>query len=219
MKTRLLNVFLLTFVVAIVSMGCDRSEDEARQRLGKGMWLQSDGEFRRAKEQFEYITSEYPDTKAAQDARRMLDQLAEVMVRRAQELKEQSNIAAAERLCGKIIDKYPGTKQARAAQGLLGQIKEGYNRVAYDHLRRAHVYAQKYFYDYPGGTIGLEGLHYYGLDEIPGVTIDIIDDRQDQLVMTSEHASGNKLYTIFFDGRIEEAGAEMKDLDKSEVAR
>ena len=137
MKTGRLNIFLVTFVVAILCLGCDRSEDEARQRLGKGMWLQSVGEFRRAKREFEVITSEYPDTKAAKDALRMLDQIPEVMVRRAQELKDQSKIPSAERLCGQIIDKYPGTKNAQAAQELIDQMKEGYNRVAYEHLRKA----------------------------------------------------------------------------------
>jgi hypothetical protein len=126
------------------------------------------------------------------------------MVRRARELKDQKKIPNAERLCGRIIDKYPGTEEAHLAQQLLDQVKEGYNRVAYEQLRKAYVSAQKYFSDYPGGTIGLDGLHYYGLEESPNVTIDIIDDRQGQLVMTSEHSSGDKLYTVFFDGRIEE---------------
>jgi len=208
MKTRRLNIFLVTFVVAILCLGCDRSEDEARQRLGKGMWLQSTGEFRRAKREFEVITSEYPDTKAAKDALRMLDQIPEVMVRRAQELKDQNKIPSAEKLCGQIIDKYPGTKEAQAAHELVDQMKEGYDRVAYEHLKKAYVSAQKYFSDYPGGTIGIEGLHYYGLEESPGITIDIVDGRQGQLVMTGEHSSGNKVYTIFFDGRIEETGNE-----------
>jgi hypothetical protein len=208
MKSGQLNIFLVTLVVAISCLGCDRSEDEARQRLGKGMWLQSVGEFRQAKRQFEVITSEYPDTKAAMDALRMLDQIPGVMVRRAQELKDQSKIPSAERLCGQIIDKYPGTKEAHLAQRLLDQIKEAYNRVAYEHLRKAYDSAQKYFSDYPGGTVGLEGLHYYGLEENPDVTIDIVDDRQDQLVIIGKHSSGNKVYTLFFDGRIEASGKE-----------
>jgi outer membrane protein assembly factor BamD (BamD/ComL family) len=195
-------------MVASLLLGCGSAEEEAHFKLSKAIHLQSAGEFVRAKRHFERILSDYPETQAAQDAMTMLDQVKTAMLNGICELQDRGKFPAAEKLCERILSEYPGTKEADSALAILDNLKERYNRVAAQNLRQAYGVAQDYFLEYPGERVDLEKLRYFGLEESGGVTIGVVDGRQDELVMMSGHASGNKMFTVFYDGRLEEERKE-----------
>ena len=209
MRARFISIGLVAIMAASIWVGCGSvGEQDAEYKLSKGIWLQGIGDFVRAKREFERVLSDYPETKAATEAQTMLDQIKVAMLNRAHELKDRGQFAKAEGLCNRIISEYRGTNEASAAEGLLNLMRERYNRVAYEDLRQAYRVAQDYFDDYPTGKIDLERLHYYGLEESPGVTFEILGDRREELVMTGQHSAGSKIYTVFHDGRVEEKGRD-----------
>jgi outer membrane protein assembly factor BamD (BamD/ComL family) len=207
-QTKVAGLLLPVFFAALFCMGCGNPGAEAELKLSQAIWHQGAGEFNQSKQRLQSIISDYPETEAARKAQAMLGQMKEVILSRVHQLKEQGKIAKAEKLCGQIITQYPGTSEAAEAFSLLEQMKERHNKTANQDLRDAYVAARDYFTDYPGGRVNLEGLHYYGLEESPGVTIDIVDDREGELVMTGKHDLGNKVYTVFFNGRMAEASKE-----------
>ena len=204
MSMSLKTLLFLTVTAFALVFGCGQHEEEAQHRLAKAIYLEGFGEFEKAEREFHKIRSEYPETKAAEEATIKLAQMKNAMLKWAHRLKERGRFSKVERLCSQIIAKYPGTQEAKAAGELLNYLKERYNRIAYEDLRGAYAIAQHYLADYPGGKVDLDNLQYYGLKKTKGVLIKILDGRQDQLVMTGEHSLGNRTYTISHDGSVTE---------------
>ena len=208
MSTRFMTLLFLTVATVSLLFGCGQHEEEAQHRLGKAVYMEGLGEFEKAEREFQKIRSEYPETKAGEEATIKLAHMKGVMLKRAHRLKERGKLSKVERLCKQIVAKYPGTQEAKAAHELLNFLKERYNRIAYQDLREAYAIAQHYLADYPGGRVDLDKLHYYGLKETRGVLISVTDGRQDQLVMTGEHSLGNRTYTISHEGNVNEVPKE-----------
>lgn len=73
----------------------------------------------------------------------------------------------------------------------------GYNTASKADLKNAHLAAQAYFTDNPGGTLTLDLVKAAGYNPTPQVTLAVVNGAQPTLSMTAVHgASGATTYTI-----------------------
>ncbi|MDO9567647.1 MAG: hypothetical protein Q7J15_13045 [Candidatus Desulfaltia sp.] len=73
-------------------------------------------------------------------------------------------------------------------------------------VKSAFTCAMIYFIDYPDGQLNLNELNKAGFSKSEGVIITIVQGRFDNLLISSEHSSGTKIFKTFNDGRIESSG-------------
>ena len=67
----------------------------------------------------------------------------------------------------------------------------------------AFASAQVYFADYPDGQLDLNKLKEVGFNKSQDVIITIIQSGVDNLLISSEHSSGTKIFKISHDGNIQ----------------
>jgi prepilin-type N-terminal cleavage/methylation domain-containing protein len=91
---------------------------------------------------------------------------------------------------------------AIAVPNFLSFRKKGYNASAVTDLKNAYTAAQIYFSEQPSGTVDLVTLRNYGFKSSPGVNLSIHDSSNSGLSMIASHSSGDKTYSIDFDGDI-----------------
>jgi len=104
----------------------------------------------------------------------------------------------------KIISEYPETDAAAAATILLDKAIEGANIQAELALRSAYSAAVSYSVSYPDAEkLDIITLREYGLGQFKDVELKIIRDGAHNFLITSEHAEGDRVYSINSDGRIE----------------
>ncbi|MBA7570968.1 hypothetical protein ES708_12724 [subsurface metagenome] len=91
-----------------------------------------------------------------------------------------------------------------AIGGQDDQEAEAYNTVAENDLKSAYTAAQSYFFDYPDGQCDLSKLNKMGFSTTTkGVSIKILQGGIDNLLMSGEHSSGTKIFTMSSDGSIQ----------------
>jgi len=78
-----------------------------------------------------------------------------------------------------------------------------YNAIAEANLKDAFANAQAYFADYPDGQLDLNKLKEEGFNKSQSVIITIIQSGADNLLISSEHPSGSKIFKISHDGYIQ----------------
>jgi type IV pilus assembly protein PilA len=72
----------------------------------------------------------------------------------------------------------------------------GYNASAKSDIKNAYTAAQAYFSDNPTGTVSATSLDTYGYTATDDVTVTVVNGAIDSLSMTSEHATGDTVYTV-----------------------
>jgi len=89
-----------------------------------------------------------------------------------------------------------GILAAIAIPNFVSYRKRGYNSAANADAKNAYTAAQAYFTDYPDKTLATDTeIAAYGYVGTANVTV-TVTGAQDALVITSTHASGDKLYTV-----------------------
>ena len=78
-----------------------------------------------------------------------------------------------------------------------------YNATAEAVLKDAFTCSMAYFADYPNGQVDLNKLKEVGFNKNEDVIITIIQGRYNNLLISSEHPSGTKIFKIFHDGSIQ----------------
>jgi hypothetical protein len=78
-----------------------------------------------------------------------------------------------------------------------------YNATAESDLKNAFTASQAYFVDYPDGQLDLNKLKEVGFNKSEGVIITIIQSGADNLIITSEHPSGTKIFKVSHDGNMQ----------------
>lgn len=81
--------------------------------------------------------------------------------------------------------------------------KKYYDASAEADLKNAFTCAVAYFADHPDGQLDLNELNKAGFSKSEGVIVTIVQGRFDNLLISSEHSSGTKIFKIFHDGRIQ----------------
>jgi hypothetical protein len=79
---------------------------------------------------------------------------------------------------------------------LAGQWEKNYNSEANSAIKNAYTAAQAYFTDYPTSSITILNLQESGYQASRNVTITIKAAKQENLLLTSSHTQGNKLYIV-----------------------
>lgn len=95
-----------------------------------------------------------------------------------------------------------GILAAIAIPNFISYRKRSYNSAANSDLKNAYTAAQAYFTDVPAGAVTAALLTNYGYVATSNVTVSIVATAQSSLNMTSKHASGDKTYTVTYDGKI-----------------
>jgi hypothetical protein len=119
------------------------------------------------------------------------------MLNEAQLLLEQERFLEAGQLYKKVVSECPGTSEADEAKFYI----EEFNRIALGKLRTAYMCSRAFFMDKPDGSIDFETLRRYGLRQSKGTTIKILKNTKQDLQITGEHLAGDKVHTIYADGR------------------
>lgn len=78
-----------------------------------------------------------------------------------------------------------------------------YDALAEVDLKNAYACAMAYLADHPDGQLDLNELNKAGFSKSEGVIITIIQGGFDNLLISSEHPSGTKIFKAFNDGRIQ----------------
>jgi len=78
-----------------------------------------------------------------------------------------------------------------------------YNATAENDLKNAFTASQAYFVDYPDGQLDVNKLKEVGFNKSEGVVIKIIQSGANNLLISSEHPSGTKIFKVSHDGNIQ----------------
>jgi len=101
-----------------------------------------------------------------------------------------------------------GILAAIAIPNFISYRKRSYNTAANADIKNIYTAAQAYFTDYPTdlialGTIGnTDELYAYGFRMTTNVTSTVVQGTQSNFQATAYHGSGDKTYTVDFDGAI-----------------
>jgi hypothetical protein len=85
---------------------------------------------------------------------------------------------------------------------LAGQWEENYNSDAKSAIKNAYTAAQAHFTDHTNTSITLLNLQEAGYRPSENVTVTIKSGKMENLLLTSSHTQGNKLYIVDRTGRI-----------------
>jgi hypothetical protein len=119
------------------------------------------------------------------------------MLEEALSLEKQEKFLEAGQLCKKVVSEYPGTKAAYEADIYIEQ----WNEVALGDLREAYMSSMAFFTDKPDASVDLDTMRRYGFMQEKGTIIKIVKNTKHDLQITGEHLAGDKVYTIYADGR------------------
>lgn len=89
-----------------------------------------------------------------------------------------------------------GILAAIAIPNFVSYRKRGYNSAANADVKNAYTSAQAYFTDYPSGAITKTILEGYGYKSTQDVALNITGSSQQDLEMSTYHASGDRTYTV-----------------------
>jgi len=129
---------------------------------------------------------------------------ANLMLTQTTPLLKTGNLAEVKEHLNKIISKYPETKAASAATVMLDDLVESANRIAESTLRTAWAGSVTYLRCYPNEKVDMTKLrNEFGFRNIEGVEIQIVKSGGDDLLITSKHVAGDRLYSISRNGGIE----------------
>ena len=78
-----------------------------------------------------------------------------------------------------------------------------YNATAESDLKNAFTASQAYFVDYPDGQVDSNKLKEVGFVKSENVIMKIVQSGMNNLLITSEHPSGTKIFKISHDGNIQ----------------
>lgn len=122
---------------------------------------------------------------------------ARKMLNEALSMEKQEEFLKAEQLCKKVVSEYPGTKAADEAVFYIEQ----WNGVALRDLQEAYMSSMAFFNDKPDASVDLDTMRRYGFRQEKGTIIKILKNTKHDLQITGEHLAGDKVYTIYADGR------------------
>jgi len=129
---------------------------------------------------------------------------ANLMVIQTTPLLKAGNLAEVKEHLNKIISKYPETKAATTATVMLEELVRTANHTAEDALRLAWQCSMTYLRCYPNKKVDMTKLRdEFGLRSIEGVEIEIVKNGADDLLITSKHVAGDRLYSVSRNGGIE----------------
>jgi type IV pilus assembly protein PilA len=95
-----------------------------------------------------------------------------------------------------------GILAAIAIPNFINYRMRGYNAGANGDARNAYTAAQAYFHEWPDESCSSVGsLNAYGFRQTPNLTV-AIGGTQNSLTITTYHNSGDKTFTVNYEGRI-----------------
>ncbi len=95
-----------------------------------------------------------------------------------------------------------GILAAIAVPSFLAYKRNGCDASANSDVQNAFTAAQAYFSDFPEGAVTLEKLEAIGFVNTKDVTVTVVNDRQETLVIEARHAQGSKTFTVDTYGNI-----------------
>ena len=95
-----------------------------------------------------------------------------------------------------------GILAAIAIPNFVSYRRRGYNAAANSDVKNAYTAAQAYFTDQPSNDVSTTDLEDYGYKATDNVTLTIFASGQDDLNMSTSHASGDKAYEVDSAGSI-----------------
>ncbi|NVM22470.1 MAG: prepilin-type N-terminal cleavage/methylation domain-containing protein [Desulfobacterales bacterium] len=98
-----------------------------------------------------------------------------------------------------------GILAAIAIPNFIQYRKRAYNSAANADSKNLYTAAQAYYTDYPTGAPGLADLVAYGFRQSKDVVISITAATQSNFGATTDHGSGDKIFTVAPDGGITSA--------------
>ena len=129
---------------------------------------------------------------------------ANLMLIQTTPLLKTGNLIEVKEHLNKIISKYPETKAASAATVMLDDMVDSANRIAESTLRTAWAASVTYLRCYPNEKVDMTKLRdEFGFRNIEGVEIEIVRSGADNLLITSKHVAGDRLYSVSRNGGIE----------------
>lgn len=96
-----------------------------------------------------------------------------------------------------------GILAAIAIPNFISYRKRSYNTAANADIKNLYTAAQAYYTDSPAGEPTLDDLKAYGFRQTQDVTVNVTAATQDNFAATTAHESGDKTYTIDYDGSID----------------
>jgi hypothetical protein len=214
MPLKLLRLFLAFVLLGSLCISCGGSEKKARTKLNEAQSLKSQEDFLGSLSLLKEVVSEYPETKAATEAVRELEKLGDAMMIHFKMLTDQGKSSEAMELWEIIKLEYPNSPEVIAARRITTRSK---NAAAKSDLINAYVSARAYFTDRPDGSPNLDVLRAYGFRQGEGTKVRILINTSDGFTMTGEHSDGDKIYTIYPDGHIEDLKIKSLYRDSREV--
>lgn len=214
MPLKLLRLFLAFVLLGSLCISCGNSEKKARTKLNEALSLKSQQDFVGSLSLLKEVVSEYPETKAAAEAAGELEKLRDVMMIHFRMLTDQGKSSEAMELWEIIKLEYPDSAEVIAARRVTTRSK---NAAAKSNLMNAYVAARAYFTERPDGSLNLDVLRAYGFRQGEGTKLRILINTSDGFTMTSEHSDGDKIYTIYPDGHIEDLEIKSQYRDSREV--
>jgi prepilin-type N-terminal cleavage/methylation domain-containing protein len=95
-----------------------------------------------------------------------------------------------------------GILAAIAIPNFISYRKRVYNSAANADTKNIYTSAQAYYTDFPAGTPTRANLVNYGFRQTSDVTVAVTSATQGAFATTAWHASGNKTFTVDFQGAI-----------------
>ena len=95
-----------------------------------------------------------------------------------------------------------GILAAIAIPNFISYRKRSYDTSANADIKNLYTAAQAYYVDHPAGEPILDNLTAYGFRQTANVTVNVVAATQDAFGATTFHDSGDKTYTITYDGQI-----------------
>jgi len=86
--------------------------------------------------------------------------------------------------------------------GYISYRKRQFDISANACLESAYGSSRRYFTDNPQGSVTIADMERYGFSQITGVTLTIVDGKQDSLKLNAWHEGGGKTYAIDYSGKI-----------------
>ena len=95
-----------------------------------------------------------------------------------------------------------GILAAIAIPNFIQYRKRSYNTAANADTKNLYTSSQAYFTDNPSGQADLASLKSYGFRQTSDVTLTVGGTTQSSFSATSYHGSGDRTYSVIFDGAI-----------------
>jgi hypothetical protein len=102
-----------------------------------------------------------------------------------------------------IISQYPDTKAAETAKAMRNEMTQRANYMAETMLKAAFAAATGCAASYPDSPVTMRNLRDFGFKGMAGVKVEIVRDDPADFQITSAHVSGDRVYSVGTDGRIQ----------------